>query len=185
MAEILDIYDENMNKIGTAEREEAHKRGFWHRVVHIWIISQKDNRKYILFQKRSQSKQQQPGMFDISVGGHISSGEDVLHSALREMSEEMGIEAESHELTYIGRNKEKFLDGDCEFADVFVYNLKGSAKAGDEVDCYVSIDAKEYFDFMNNDDESIEALTEENDIVKIKRNMFCNHHREYENIVYP
>ena len=45
MSEILDIYDAKMNHIGTANREEAHKLGYWHQTFHCWIVRSENEKK--------------------------------------------------------------------------------------------------------------------------------------------
>ena len=67
-------------------------------------------------------------MFDTSSAGHVSAGEDALTSAVREMSEELGIVATPDQLHRIGTihiQYEKPFHGrlyrDNELADVYVY----------------------------------------------------------------
>lgn len=36
--ELIDIYDEKMNLLGTATREQAHREGLWHTSFHCWIV---------------------------------------------------------------------------------------------------------------------------------------------------
>ncbi len=185
MSEILDVYDSDMNITGSMERELVHSLGLWHRVVHIWIVSRENGIIYVYFQKRSMEKKQQPGLFDIAVGGHVSSGENVLKSALREMYEEMGITAEENELIGLGRIRDRFADNDNEFADIFAYILNGTPNIGEEVDTYVKIDAESYFNFLNKKEETIEAVCEDERTVVIYKKEWCTHPREYEDIVYP
>ena len=52
----------------------------------------------MLLQKRSESKDSNPGCYDISSAGHIPAGCGYLDSALRELKEELGIDASSEEL---------------------------------------------------------------------------------------
>ena len=40
--ELIDIYDQNMNLLGTAPRSQAHSEGLWHQTFHCWIVSQPD-----------------------------------------------------------------------------------------------------------------------------------------------
>ena len=54
-------------------------------------------------QKRSLRKDSFPGCYDTSSAGHIQAGDEPLPSAIRELSEELGIEAQEEDLTYIGR----------------------------------------------------------------------------------
>ena len=44
-----------------------------------------------------------PGCYDVSSAGHLKAGDDYLESALRELSEELGIVADPEELEYVGR----------------------------------------------------------------------------------
>lgn len=59
-----------------------------HPVVHIHII---DRFSRIYLQKRSASKDIQPGKWDTAVGGHVSYGEGIVEAAFREASEELGL----------------------------------------------------------------------------------------------
>ena len=52
----------------------------------------------VLLQKRSENKDSNPGCYDISSAGHIPAGSGYLDSALRELKEELGIDASSEEL---------------------------------------------------------------------------------------
>lgn len=101
--EYFDIVD--MNGVptgGIVERNEAHAKGIPHRSAHIWIIKREGGMVYVLLQKRSMMKDSYPGKWDISSAGHMQAGDEPLESALREMSEELGIEAQPGELTPIG-----------------------------------------------------------------------------------
>lgn len=128
--ELLDALDENGNRTGqTRERNLAHRYGTWHATAHVWIIRKgKDGRAQVLLQKRSRDKDSFPGCLDISSAGHIPAGGDALTSALRELREELGIEAEPEELLPIGRLKlisEQVFYGkpflDRQFSSVYLY----------------------------------------------------------------
>ena len=122
MEEYVDILDEVSGEL-TGEvvtKKEAHKTGKWHKSIHIWIISE-DNKK-ILLQKRCADKNLFPNMWDISVGGHVSSGEDSLISAKRELSEELGLNSDNYKFEYVDTIKEKFVDGEIvsnEFVTIY------------------------------------------------------------------
>ena len=104
--ELLDIVDENGIPTGeVVEREKAHREGVRHRTSHVWIARKRDGRVEILLQKRSQDKDSHPGCYDISSAGHIPAGVDFIPSALRELKEELGIEANPEELIYCGVRK--------------------------------------------------------------------------------
>lgn len=127
--EYFDIIDETGKLTGEIiSRNEAHNKGILHRSVHIWVIREKDGRTEILLQKRSDDKESFPGMFDTSSAGHVSAGEDAITSAVREISEELGIIATPNQLHHIGTihiHYEKVfhdrLYRDNELAEVFVY----------------------------------------------------------------
>ena len=37
--DILKIYDQDLNNIGRATREEVHTQGLLHQVAHVWTVS--------------------------------------------------------------------------------------------------------------------------------------------------
>ncbi|MCI9434495.1 MAG: NUDIX domain-containing protein [Bacilli bacterium] len=77
--ELIDVLDENGILTGEVlPRSEVHKRGLWHRSIAVAIVNEKNE---ILLQQRSATKEKNAGMWDISVAGHISSGQDALSAA--------------------------------------------------------------------------------------------------------
>jgi len=127
--EILDICDEQGKPTGeTVERAIAHRDGILHRTAHVWVTRVRDGKIQILLQKRSRNKESFPGLYDTSSAGHIPAGVDFVPSALRELSEELGITAKPEELCYAGsfriRYEKRFhgaLFRDNEFTRVYVY----------------------------------------------------------------
>ena len=89
--ELLDVVDEKDNVIAVETRGEIHARGLMHRAVHILLFNSKDE---LFLQKRSMSKDEQPGKWDSSAAGHVDSGEAYLDCARREITEELGIVAQ-------------------------------------------------------------------------------------------
>ena len=84
--------------------------------------------KYRLFkQKRGSKKQTYPNFWDVSVAGHISSGETIHQGAIREIKEEIGLTILHNDLEFITirKNVNKFSSGiiDCEFQHVFLAKL--------------------------------------------------------------
>lgn len=87
--ELLDVLDEYGIKTGKVlPRKEVHKKGLWHRIIVVAIINEKNE---ILLQQRSHDKEKNPDMWDISVTGHLSAGQDSLMAATREISEEVSV----------------------------------------------------------------------------------------------
>lgn len=128
MEEILDVYDDQDRWIGTAAREEAHAKGYWHRTFHCWLArAGKDGEAMVLFQQRSAGKDTNPGCFDITVAGHLVAGE-TPKDAVREIEEEIGLAVGFEQLTYlvtIKEDSEGIYHGkrliDREISDVFGY----------------------------------------------------------------
>ena len=128
--EFFAVIDETGTATGEiVSREEAHRKGVLHRSVHVWVIREEEGRTEVLLQKRSEEKESFPGMYDTSSAGHVSAGEEALSSALRELSEELGITAVLEQLRDLGTvhiQYEKMFHGrlyrDNELAEVYVYS---------------------------------------------------------------
>lgn len=90
MEEIFPIVDEEGNVIGEAPRSTCHdgKSMLLHPVVHLHLF---DGKGRLFLQKRSMTKDIQPGKWDTSVGGHISPSETVTEALIRETWEELKI----------------------------------------------------------------------------------------------
>jgi isopentenyldiphosphate isomerase len=86
--ERFDIVDRDDRVVGSGLRSEIHARGLLHRAVHLWLFHE-DGR--ILLQKRSLSKDREPGRWTSSVSGHVNSGEEYDTAMKREIPEEIGI----------------------------------------------------------------------------------------------
>ena len=100
MDELIDILTPEGAFTGkTALKSEAHKNGWFHATVHIWLFTLD---KKILLQKRALTKKVFPGLWDISVAGHVGAGESILSSAKREVFEEIGLELAEKDLIKIG-----------------------------------------------------------------------------------
>ncbi len=109
--EILDVVDENGIPTGeTIERDIAHAEGVRHRTSHVWIARRRQGKVEILLQKRCMTKDSHPGCYDISSAGHIPAGAGFVESALRELKEELGVDAKPEELIYCGVRKGMYRD---------------------------------------------------------------------------
>jgi len=88
--EIFDVVDEHDQVTGQATRGEVHAQGLLHRAVHVLVFNKRGD---ILLQQRSMLKDAHLGLWDSSVSGHLDAGEAYETAAVRELAEEMGIEA--------------------------------------------------------------------------------------------
>ncbi|SHN04346.1 NUDIX domain-containing protein [Polaribacter sp. KT 15] len=126
MDELIDILTPEGKSTGkTALKSEAHKNGWFHATVHIWLFTSDDK---ILLQKRAMTKKVFPGLWDISVAGHIGAGETILVAAQREVFEEIGLKLQEKDFIKIGTriHQVKHLNGiiDNEHHHVFIAELK-------------------------------------------------------------
>lgn len=115
MSEYFDILDQNGKLTGEKKlRSDVHRDGDWHKAIHIWIINQNGE---ILLQRRCATKDSNPNMLDISCAGHLSSGDNSLDGALRELKEELNIDIQASELVYI-----KTLKRSSRYTTTFINN---------------------------------------------------------------
>ena len=126
MDELIDILTPEGKLTGkTALKSEAHKNGWFHATVHVWLFTSNEK---ILLQKRALTKKVFPGLWDISVAGHIGAGETVLTSAKREVFEEIGLQLKERDLIKIGTriHQVSHANGiqDNEHHHVFITELK-------------------------------------------------------------
>ena len=95
------IVDEQGNVTGRATRRECHSGSMLlHPVVHLHIF---DSTGRLYMQRRSMSKEIQPGKWDTAVGGHVDDGETIEEALRREVREELGISdfEPQHLFTYL------------------------------------------------------------------------------------
>ena len=90
MEEYFDILDEKGNYTGKIEtRKKCHKEGLYHKAVVVFIMNSKGQ---VLLQKRSANKRMWPNMWDVTVGGHVETGEFGRHALIREVKEETNLD---------------------------------------------------------------------------------------------
>lgn len=104
MSELFDVLDENGVKTGEIlPKQEVFDHGLWHLAVHVWIHTA-DMAK-LLLQLRNPDHPLFGGLWDASVGGHVSSGDTAYETAVRETQEELGVEITIGNLLFTGREK--------------------------------------------------------------------------------
>ena len=97
--EYIDVLDENGKKLNIVRnRRLIYKLGDWHRTVHVWVLNSKDE---LLIQKRAMTKETFPGLWAISIAGHVRSGETSLDAAMREIKEEISLDINSDNIKYL------------------------------------------------------------------------------------
>ncbi|HRV55626.1 MAG TPA: NUDIX domain-containing protein, partial [Mangrovimonas sp.] len=79
MEEYLDILDKTGKPLGESYlKSVVHQKGYYHNTVHIWFYTKEGQ---ILLAQRSFKKTICPGMWDVSVAGHVDAGETLEAAA--------------------------------------------------------------------------------------------------------
>lgn len=131
MDELLDVLDKDGTATGKiSSKAEVHQNGFYHNTAHIWFY----NSDYkILLQQRSAKKTFYPLLWDVSVAGHVDSGESIRQAAVRETREEIGLFISETDLKKIGvfESFKDYNNGfiDNEFHHTFICELKVELKS--------------------------------------------------------
>ena len=87
--EWLEVVDEHDRVVGRERRGVIHARGLMHRSAQVLLFNSSGE---LFLQKRSQGKDEFPGLWDSSAAGHVDPGEDYIDCARRELAEELGID---------------------------------------------------------------------------------------------
>lgn len=94
--ELFDLYDRDRVPLGkTVERGKDIPEGCYHIVVHVCIFNSQGK---MLIQQRQPFKKGWSGMWDVSLGGSGTAGENSAEAAHRETLEEIGLDISFKEL---------------------------------------------------------------------------------------
>ncbi len=97
--ELIDILNNKGELTGEVQlKSKAHENGLWHASAQIWIFTGEGN---VLLQKRAFDKETYPGLWDISVAGHLSVNDTPFSAAIREIEEEIGVVITVKDLIYL------------------------------------------------------------------------------------
>jgi 8-oxo-dGTP pyrophosphatase MutT (NUDIX family) len=109
------VVDERGEPIGTATRAACHADpSLVHLSLHVIVLAEDG----VLWQLRGPYKDSAPSTWDHACSGHVSAGETVRESAVRELSEEVGIHVAEDDLVELARVLCP-LDGETELTTVF------------------------------------------------------------------
>lgn len=133
--EFLDLVDENDNVIGKKKRSEVYEENLSNfRVVNVFIVNSKGE---IWIPRRSADKRIFPMCLDMSVGGHVESGESYENALKRETEEELNIDTDKVSVRLLGHLTPQ-KDGVSAYMKVYEIKM-------DEVPDYNKSDFVEYF----------------------------------------
>ena len=100
MNEPIDILSKTGKPTGlSVPKTEIHAKGHFHNTAHLWIYNDEGE---VLLQQRSAKKLICPLLWDVSVAGHVDSGETIKQAAIRETREEIGLLLSETDLKKIG-----------------------------------------------------------------------------------
>ena len=129
MRELVDVLSFDGNPIGVKDKRDVHRDGDWHRAAHIWIVDE----DRVLLQRRALVKESWPGLWDISVAGHVSAGERPIEAAVREAREELGLDIHPATLRHLGTLRYHYALRDDYIENEFhdVYLLRSAVDAAE------------------------------------------------------
>ena len=171
--ELLEIYTSKGKKTGKKEsKSEIHRKGLFHATVHVWIFTKKGK---ILIQKRSKKKELNPGVWDVSVAGHIKFNENIKEAAKRETLEEIGININTKDLLKIGVYKSINIHPTAIDKEFFhTYKLKIDENI---IDLY----------YKNNEIDDLKFISIEEMEILIKKNnnkiLICKNRKYYSDVL--
>ena len=131
--ELWQLYDEQGRPIpGEGDtKDNVFGKALLHGASHVWIWRRTPNGIELLLQRRASTKRTWPGRLDISAAGHIDLGENPLTAALREITEEIGINVDPRDLQCIGSLRTRYVAPDKSFTENefrFLYLLQATGE---------------------------------------------------------
>lgn len=99
--ELLDVVDLNDQVVGQKYRTEIYaEKSAQFRVINAFLINSK---KQVWIPRRSQHKKLFPLCLDTSVGGHVAAGESYDQAFVRELQEELNLQADRVAHTFVAK----------------------------------------------------------------------------------
>ena len=150
MAELWDVYDAKRNKTGRLhERGKPLQKGDYHLVVNVWLL---DKNGRVLLTKRHPEKHW--GGFWECTGGAVLAGENSLQGAIRETSEEIGLQLDAGSGILLQQQRRNNA-----FLDIWLFNSDVPAEA-------LSLQPEEVVDAKWVDEDEYKLMKKEGKIVK-------------------
>jgi isopentenyldiphosphate isomerase len=131
MPELVDIRDEDGRLTGeTMLRSEAHRSESWHGVALVWVYNSQGQ---ILLQRRAGHLNTFPEKWDVSVAGHLTASDEPLQTAVRELSEELGLYVKPEDMEKLGEQADTFalVYGKLHREYDFIYAIKQDVNPDD------------------------------------------------------
>lgn len=166
--EMLDIFDENHNYLGTCEKKEVHRRGLWHQVFACLFIDSELNKVYLQYKSGGHNDVAHLNKIDISVGGHLSAGE-TIEDGIREIQEESGLIVDYKDLIPVGMRlidktiNENYIIREFSYLHILdtKYDLNSLKSQDGEVLYFIEFDIDELIKYFTSNQEDIKGMTPE------------------------
>lgn len=154
--ELIDIYDIDMNPIGTAMKSQAHREGLWHKAFHCWIVKRSPDRDHKVWLQLRGKTVRHPNLLDISSAGHLKSGE-VPKDGIKEIEKELGLKINFDHLTKLFTEKHVYNTPEYinhEFDSTYLLetdkNLSDITLDPENVDGIFEVSVKDLYNIFNN-----------------------------------
>ena len=160
--ELLDIYDEDGNHIGTEDRKIVHRDALWHKTVHAWLYDKEGN---VYFQIRADE-----GTLYTTASGHLQAGDTVEEAFAREIYEEIGLKIDASDAIKVDvvkfvldrENKDGTMFRDRAFANIYLDDFEDSVTEfnfdPNEVKGVVKVKAKEALELFTKESGAIKGI---------------------------
>lgn len=117
--EYLDLVNENDEVVGKELRSIIYKKGYSNfRVINLFLVNKRGE---LWIPRRTADKRLFPLSLDVSMGGHVESGESYEEALRRELKEELNMELDAYNLNLLGKLNP---DDDNVSAFMKVYEIK-------------------------------------------------------------
>lgn len=116
--DIVKIYDDMFNLIGTEPWSVVHEKGLLHQVVHLWMYDDEADGRWLYFVQRSKKRENFPGLYDLPVSGHIDPEETFSQAIISLTEERLGLKLLPEFLKHVG-NIHQVIDSDTYHDNAF------------------------------------------------------------------
>lgn len=169
--DIVKIYDDMFNMIGTEKWSVVHEEGLLHQVVHLWIYSDEPDGRWMYFIQRSHDLDVYPGLYDLPVSGHIDPDETFSETLISITEERLGLKLSKDMLKHVGNIRQK-IDvehyHDNAFCQIYVKKIILPIPDFDihDVDLFFKVKYEKFCQWLQNPEGSISLYTPTGEYIK-------------------
>lgn len=169
--DIVKVYDDMFNLIGTEKWSVVHEKGLLHQVVHLWLYGDEPQGRYLYFVQRSKNSEVFPGLFDLPVCGHIDPDETFSETIISLTKERLGLTLTPDMLTHVGNIRQIIDEGnyhDNAFCQVYVKKIILPIPDFDvnDVDLFFKVNYDDFCQWILDPTGTIPLYTPSGDFIK-------------------